>query len=482
VTSATERLDAVVVGSGPNGLAAAIALARANQSVLVLEARDTLGGGLLSAELTLPGFVHDLCAEVLPLTVGSPFLRSIPLADFGAHLLQPPIALAHPLDDGGAAVLDRSIARTAHGLGADGAAYQRLMGPLVASWRPLLDILLGPLRWPAQPVTLARFGLAAILPATVLARLNFRQAPAQALFAGVSAHSILPLERPVSAAFGLVLAMLAHAVGWPIARGGSQRVADALTGYLRSLGGQTRASVYVSSTAELPRHGTVLFDLTPRQILQIERTELPIRYRRQLARYRYGPGVFKIDWALETPIPWRAVACRAAGTVHLGGTLGEVAQAEAAVWRGEHPARPFVILAQPTVVDPSRAPPDRHIAWAYCHVPNGSTVDMASAIEAQVERFAPGFGQRILARNTKTACAMQAYNPNYVGGDINGGVQDLLQLWTRPVPRPDPYATPNPRIFICSSATPPGGGVHGMCGYYAARSALRRALVSARRH
>ena len=317
------------------------------------------------------------------------------------------------------------------------------------------------------------------MPATVLARLNFRHAPAQALLAGLSAHSILPLERPVSAAFGLVLGMLAHAVGWPIARGGTQRVADALVGYLGSLGGQTNTSMYVTSLSELPRHRAALLDLTPRQVLGIEGTELPKRYRRQLARYRYGPGVFKVDWALETPIPWTAEACRAAGTVHLGGTLGEVAAAEAAVWRGEHPARPFVILAQPTLVDPSRAPPNRHIAWAYCHVPNSSTVDMAGAIESQVERFAPGFGRRILARSTRNACQMEASNPNYVGGDINGGVQDLLQLWTRPVPRRDPYATPNPRMFMCSSSTPPGGGVHGMCGFYAARSALRRISLTA---
>jgi phytoene dehydrogenase-like protein len=480
VNKDSETFDAVVVGSGPNGLVAAIALARQKKSVLVLEGRDTLGGGLRSAELTLPGFVHDMCAEVLPLTLGSPFLRTVPLSEFGLELLQPQIPLAHPLDGGRAAVLDRSLERTAHGLGADGAAYRRLMGPIVAGWRPLLEILLGPFRWPAQPWMLARFGLAAILPATVLARVNFRQAPAQALLAGVSAHSMLSLERPISAAFGLVLAMLAHAVGWPIARGGSQRVTDALVGYLESLGGQTRTNTHVNSLAELPRHGAALLDLTPRQILQIQETELPRSYRQQLARYRYGPGVFKIDWALAAPIPWQAEACRVAGTVHLGGTLAEVASAEAAVWRGEHPARPFVILAQPTIVDPSRTPADRHTAWAYCHVPNGSTVDMTSAIEAQVERFAPGFGRRILARSTRNASEMEAYNPNYVGGDINGGVQDLLQLWTRPVARPDPYATPNPRLFICSSATPPGGGVHSMCGFYAARSALRRGLLAAR--
>ncbi len=449
--------------------------------MLVLEANDRLGGGLHSAELTLPGFVHDVCAAVLPLTVGSPFLSSLPLHEFGLDLLQPDLPLAHPLDGGRAVVLERSIERTALGLHADGAAYLRLMRPLVAARRTLLEHLLGPFRWPAQPLALARFGLAAILPATALARLNFRRAPAQALLAGMSAHSMLPLERPASAAFGLVLGMLGHALGWPIARGGSQRVAEALVAYLESIGGQTRTHTRIAAMSELPGHNAALLDLTPRQVLDLDGTALPSTYRRQLGRYRYGPGVFKIDWALETPIPWQAEACRMAGTVHVGGTLGEIAANEAAVWRGEHPSSPFVVLAQPTLVDPSRAPPDRHIAWAYCHVPNGSSVDMTPAIERQVERFAPGFAGRILARSTKSAGQMQADNPNYVGGDINGGVQDLLQLWTRPVPRLDPYATPNPRLFICSSSTPPGGGVHGMCGFYAARSALKRGSVAAGR-
>jgi phytoene dehydrogenase-like protein len=473
VTHVAPDFDAVVVGSGPNGLAAAVVVALANKSVLVLEAEDTPGGGLRSAELTLPGFVHDVCAEVLPLTLGSPFLSTLPLQRFGLHLLQPGIPLAHPLDDGQAVVLERSVSLTAHGLGLDGPAYGRLMRPLVTAWRPLLDLLLGPFRLPRHPMMLARFGLSALLPATVLARLNFRQPAAQALLAGMSAHSILPLERPASAAFGLVLGVLGHAVGWPIARGGSQRVADALVGYLSSLGGQTRTSSRITSLSELPPHHVALLDLAPRSVLGLAGQALPGPYRRQLGRYRHGPGVFKIDWALAAPIPWTAESCRAAGTIHVGGTLGEVAAAEAAVWHGEHPAHPFVVLAQPTLVDASRAPPDRHIAWAYCHVPNGSTVDMTAAIEAQVERFAPGFVSRILARSTRNAAQVESYNPNYVGGDINGGVQDLLQLWTRPVPRLDPYSTPNPRIFLCSSSTPPGGGVHGMCGFYAARSALQ---------
>jgi phytoene dehydrogenase-like protein len=442
--------------------------------VLVLEAAETLGGGLRSAEVTLPGYVHDICAAVVPLTPGSPFLSSLPLAAFGLQLIHPDVPLAHPLDDGSAVVLERSIQRTAANLGSDGDAYMRLVGPIVASWRPLVDHLLGPLRVPRHPVALVRFGIAAILPATVLARRLFREPRAQALLAGNSAHSILPLQRPASAAFGLVMCMLGHAVGWPIVRGGTQRLAEALVGYLSSLGGQTRTGCEISSTAELPAHQAALLDLTPRQILNVAGEPLPQSYRRQLQRYRYGPGVCKLDWALDGPIPWTAEACRAAGTLHLGGTLEEIASGEASVWRGEHPARPFVILVQPTIIDPSRAPAGHHTAWAYCHVPNGSTTDMTPAIEAQVERFAPGFSRRILARHAHTASQMQAYNPNYVGGDINGGVQDLLQMWTRPAIRAVPYSTPNAKLFICSSSTPPGGGVHGMCGFHAARAAIRR--------
>jgi phytoene dehydrogenase-like protein len=465
--------DAVIVGSGPNGLAAAIHIAHAGRSTLVLERASDAGGGLRSAELTLPGYIHDVCSEVVPLTLGSPFLSMLPLADFGLRFVQPPIPLAHPLDDGSAAVLHRSLEQTAAGLGADAGAYTRIMQPLVGAWRQLLQHLLGPFTLPRRPISLARFGVFGILPVAVLARVAFRQDPARALIAGTSAHSILPLERPASAAFGLVLGMLAHAVGWPIVGGGTRRLAEALVAYLAALGGEVRTNCSVESVNTLPPHRVALLDVTPRQVDAIAGAALPDTYRRLLGRYRYGPGVCKVDWALDAPIPWTAQTCRSAGTVHIGGTLDEVAAAERAVWRGEYPDRPFVVLAQPTVFDSTRAPAGSHTVWAYCHVPNGSSRDMTDRIEAQVERFAPGFKARIVARSTHTATSMEDYNPNYVGGDINGGVQDLLQLWTRPVPRLVPYSTPNPRIFICSSSTPPGGGVHGMCGFHAARAALR---------
>jgi phytoene dehydrogenase-like protein len=464
-----------VVGSGPNGLAAAIELARNRQSVLVLEAASTPGGGLRSEELTLPGFVHDPCSAVLALTSGSPFLSRLPLREFGMELVQPELALAHPFDDGSAAVLDRSVDRTAEGLGRDAAAYRRLMGPNVAQWRELLKQFLGPLHVPRRPLMVARFGVAALLPAAVLARIAFRGTAARALLAGMSSHAILPLERPPSAAFGIVLGMLGHAVGFPIARGGSGRVAQAMVAYLDSLGGTVQTDVEVASMDALPDHRAAVLDLTPRQVLRLRGTRFSTLYRRQLARFRYGPGVCKVDWALDGPIPWTADACRRAGTVHLGGPIDEIASSERASWRGEHHPRPFVILVQPTIADPSRASvPGLHTAWGYCHVPHGSQVDISQAIENQIERFAPGFGERILRRHVRTANQMEAYDANYVGGDINGGVQDLGQLFTRPTIRPDPYETSDPKLFICSSSTPPGGGVHGMCGYHAARALLRR--------
>jgi phytoene dehydrogenase-like protein len=465
--------EVVVVGSGPNGLAAAVALARAGHSVHVVEGADTVGGGTRSAELTLPGFVHDVCSAVHPMAVASPFLKTLPLAEHGLEWVHPDAPFAHPLDDGTAAVLERSVEATADGLGADARAYRRLMGPLAAAADGLFADLLGPFRIPRRPLAAARFGWNAVRSGKGLADAWFRTAGARGLVAGLAAHAVLPLERPPSAAIALMLGLAGHAAGWPFPKGGAQKIADALASYLRSLGGRVETGRPVRSIDEFAGARAVLLDVTPRQVLALAGHRLPGRYRRALERYRYGPGVFKVDWALSGPIPWRAAGCRRAGTVHVGGTLEEIADAERAPWAGGHAERPFVLLAQPTVFDPTRAPAGGHVAWGYCHVPHGSTADMTERIEAQVERFAPGFRGLILARRVMNTAAMEAHNPNYVGGDIGGGVADWWQLFTRPVARLDPYSTPVRGLYLCSSSTPPGGGVHGMCGYFAARSAAR---------
>ena len=466
--------DAVVVGAGPNGLAAAIRLAQEKLSVLVLEANPDIGGGARSAELTLPGFLHDVCSAVHPMVAASPFFRSLPLDQFGLAWIQPEFPLAHPLSGGQAAVLHRSVADTAAGLGGDGAAYARLMRPLAEHWSDLSKEFLRPLpRLPRHPIRLARFGLGALQSASRLAHRHFKDEPARALFAGLAAHSFLPMEQPVSAAFGLVLGMAGHGVGWPIARGGSGRIAEALAALLRSLGGEIATGQRVESLSQLPSSRAVLLNVTPRQALRIAGEKFPPPYRRRLEQFPYGPGVFKVDYALDSPIPWLAKACLRAGTVHVCGGFDEVAASEREAARNRIAERPFVLLAQPTLFDSSRAPHGKHIAWAYCHVPSGSTVDMTDRIERQIERFAPGFRDLILARHTANCAELEARNANLVGGSISGGATDLWHLIARPIPTPTPYRTPLKGVYFCSASTPPGGGVHGLCGFHAAEAALR---------
>ncbi len=466
--------DAIVVGSGPNGLAAAVRLAQAKLSVLVLEANETIGGGARSAELTLPGFMHDVCSAVHPMGIGSPFFRQLPLEKHGLSWIEPDLPLAHPLDGPGAAVLDRSVTRTAEELGADRKSYERLMLPLVSHWESVAAEFLQPLlHWPRHPFQFGRFGWYALRSARRLVDAFFRTEPARALFAGLAAHSFLSLDQIPSAAFGLVLGLMGHSVGWPIPRGGSQHIANALASLFRSLSGEIRTGWRLEHLDQLPKARVVLFDLTPRQLLPILGDKLPPWYRRRLERFQYGPGIFKIDYALDGPIPWTAEACRHAGTVHLGGTFAEVARAEHAAAHGELPEQPFVLLAQSSLFDSTRAPQGRHTAWAYCHVPFGSSADMTARIEAQIERFAPGFRGRILARHTENCADLEKKNANLVGGSINGGAADLRHLMSRPILRPTPYRIPFPGLYLCSASTPPGGGVHGMCGFYAAEAALR---------
>ena len=469
--------DAIVVGAGPNGLAAAITLARAGRSVRVYEAASTAGGGARTAELTLPGFRHDVCSTIVPLAGASPFFATIDLAANGVELVHPDAPVAHPLDGGRAAVLERSVTATAEGLGGkDGRAWRRLFGPLVRDAAKLGPEVLQPVvHRPRHPLALARFGLPALRSTRGLARGRFEGETARALFAGISAHSMLRLERPMSAGFGLVLATYAHAVGWPMVRGGVGAVTDALVAELRAAGGELVTGHRVGSLADLPDARAVVLDVTPRQLVAIAGDRLSSFERRRAERFRYGPGVFKVDWALDGPIPWTADGARRAATIHLGGTLDEIASAEAEVAAGRHPDRPYILFVQYAPWDASRAPEGRTTAWAYCHVPSGSDVDMTDRIEAQVERFAPGFRDRILARSTRGPAAMEAYDENYVGGDINGGVEDIRQLIFRPWPSRDPYRVGR-GLYLCSSSTPPGGGVHGMCGQHAADSVLRHEL------
>lgn len=466
--------DGVIVGSGPNGLAAAITLARRGLRVLVVEGNDSIGGGSRSAALTLPGFTHDVCSAVHPLALTSPFFHSLDLRAHGVEWIFPEVSLAHPLDGGRAVLVHPSLALTAASLGKDAAAYCRLLQPLLDRYTDLMSYLLSPLRLPRSPLKLAWFGLHALRSARGLALAAFKTEEARAVFAGMAAHGMIPLDRPGTASFGMVLALGAHAVGWPVVKGGSQRIVDAMAEILVELGGEIITGQKITRLDQLPPSRVQLLDVSPRDLLTITGDELPEAYRANLQRYRYGPGVFKVDWALSAPIPWANPAVAKAATVHLGGTLEEITACENEIVAGAHPQRPYVLLVQPSLFDPSRAPAGKHTAWAYCHVPNGSTTDMREIIENQVERFAPGFRQLILAAHTRSAAEYETYDPNYVGGDINTGAQDLGQLFTRPAPRWDSYATPLKGVYLCSSATPPGGGVHGMCGYHAACSALKK--------
>jgi phytoene dehydrogenase-like protein len=464
--------NAIVVGSGPNGLSAAIVLQQAGLSVLLIEGKDTIGGGMRTAELTLPGFKHDICSAIHPMAAASPFFKTLPLKQHGLEWIIPPIAAAHPFDDGKAAILTQSLGETSQLLRKDADAYLKLIGSVLNDWPLIEKDVLAPLHFPKYPLLYAKFGLKAIASANVISK-RFETKEAKGLWAGLAAHSILPLTHLTSAAIGLVLATAAHSVSWPIPKGGSQSIANALGNYFISLGGKVETNFYVKSLQQLPSADAVLFDVGPKQLLQIAGKSFSSIYQWQLKRYKYGMGVFKVDWALDAPIPFSAEECRRAGTVHIGNTIEEIKMNEQDTWNGKHVEKPFVLLAQQSLFDSTRSPEGKHTAWAYCHVPNGSEKDMTEAIEKQVERFAPGFMERIIGRHTINTKQLEEYNANYSGGDIIGGAANITQLFTRPALRFSPYRTSAKGIYICSASTPPGGGVHGMCGYHAAQRVLK---------
>lgn len=472
MSSVKTEYDAVVVGSGPNGLAAAILLRQNGLSVLLIEGKDKIGGGLSTEELTLPGFKHDVCSAIHPMAAASPFLSKLPLHEHGLEFIYPDVAAAHPFDDGTAAILKNSVNDTAALLVDDQLAYRSLIAPVVKMWPAIADDVLAPLHLPKHPLDMVRFGLNAIRPATHLAH-HFKTEAAKGLFAGMAAHSIQPLSKWATSAIGLVLMANGHLKGWPVPKGGSDQIAQALASYFIAIGGKIETGRYITSLDQLPSAKAVLFDVTPKQLLRIAGHKFSSIYKWQLERYRYGMGVFKVDWALDAPIPFTARSAREAGTIHIGGTLNEIVQNEKQTALGKHPEKPFVLLAQQSLFDSTRAPEGKHTAWAYCHVPNGSFKDMTKNIENQIERFAPGFRERILGRHTFNTAQLEGYNPNFIGGDINGGIIDLAQLFTRPALRRSPYRTSAKGIYICSSSTPPGGGVHGMCGYHSAKQALK---------
>ena len=466
--------DAVIIGSGPNGLAAAVTLAQNGYTVKVFEAADSIGGGTRTQELTLPGFQHDVCSAIHPMAVGSPFFKTLPLGDYGLEWIYPEYPLAHPFDHEPSVVLQPSLDEMAIELAEDFEPYQRLFSVIVERWDDLAPELLSPMNGiPAHPILLSKFGLKALKSAQKLAKNQFYTKRTQALFAGLAAHSIMPLNKMATSAIGLVLGAIGHKIGWPMPRGGSYAIATALADYFRSLGGEIETNSEINDLGELPEADVVLFNNTPKQILAIAGDALPASYVKKLRSFKYGPGVFKMDMALDEPIPWNDERCSKAGTVHVGGTLEQIASGERLIARGKHPNYPFVLVAQQSLFDNTRAPDDKHTAWAYCHVPNGSTQDMSEVILNQIERFAPGFRDCIIETHAMNTKALESYNANYVGGDVNGGRQDITQLFTRPAGLLDPYHIPATHLFICSSSTPPGGGVHGMCGYNATRSAIK---------
>lgn len=466
--------DAVVIGSGPNGLAAAITMARKGFSVKVFESSDTVGGGTRTKELTLPGFRHDICSAIHPMAKTSPFLRSLPLEEHGVKWIYPEYPLAHPLEGEPAAVLHRSLSDTIASLGDDGRAYQKLFEPVVQNWDKLAPQLLGPLSLiPDHPILMAGFGFKALQSAESLARSTFNTSGAKALFAGLAAHSILPLDKISTSAIGLVLGAVGHVENWPYPEGGSHAITLAMADYLKTLGGEIETGRQITSLEDLPTSKVIFFNTTPAQLLDIAGELVPKKYARKVNRFEYGAGVFKVDLALDEPIPWRDEACKKAGTVHVGGTFEEIVASEQCLENGTHPKNPYVLVAQQSLFDDTRAPEGKHTCWAYCHVPSGSTRDMTEPILNQIERFAPGFRDIIIGKHTMNTRAMHDYNPNYIGGDINGGKQDITQLFTRPAGLFDPYHVPDTNMYLSSSSTPPGGGVHGMCGYHAAQSALK---------
>lgn len=473
MSSTLSNYDAFVIGSGPNGLAAAIALAQQGLKVKIFEAKDTIGGGTRTLELTEPGFKHDICSAVHPTAVSSPFFKSLPLGDYGLEWIHPDFPVAHPLENGEAVITEKSFENTLARLDSDSKNYRKLFKDFVDSWEYLSEDLFGTLRIPNHPLSMMRFGWYGMFSSNLLSNSFFKQERTKAYFSGLAAHSILPLDNAFTASFGLVLGTTVHSVGWPVAKNGSHSITKALAGFFRFLGGEIELNSHIESLNELPSGKPILFDLTPRQVLTIADNKIPDALKDKLLRFNYGPGAFKIDFALSEPVPWLNEECRKAGTLHLGGSMKEIAYSEKQVWNGEHPEKPYVLVSQPSLFDESRAPEGKHVLWSYCHVPNGSTENMEERIINQIERYAPGFRDIIISTSTMNAMDFEKYNPNYIGGDINGGAQNLKQLFGRPLMKWDPYKLPVDQLYICSSSTPPGGGVHGMSGFNAARSVLK---------